>query len=70
MTFLEALTFYSLFLFADDTSVFIEGTNYDQVIDIVNNELERINIWLKANKLTVNIKKTHYMMFSPHKNKT
>ena len=24
---------------------------------------ERINIWLKANKLTVNIKKTHYMMF-------
>ena len=50
-------------LFADDTSVFIEGTNYDQVIDIVNNELERINIWLKANKLTVNIKKTHYMMF-------
>ena len=33
-------------LFADDTSVFIEGTNYDQVIDIVNNELERINLWL------------------------
>ena len=50
-------------LFADDTSVFIEGTNYDKVIDIVNNELERINIWLKANKPTVNIKKTHYMMF-------
>ena len=22
-----------------------------------------MNIWLKANKLTVNIKKTHYMMF-------
>ena len=49
-------------LFADDTSVFIEGTNYDKVIDIVNNELEGINIWLKANKLTVNIKKTHYMI--------
>ena len=31
-------------LFADDTSVFIEGTNYDKVINIVNNELERINI--------------------------
>ena len=50
-------------LFADDTSVFIEGTNYDKVIDIVNKELELINIWLIANKLTVNIKKTHYMMF-------
>ena len=50
-------------LLADDTSVFLEGTNYDNVIDIVNNELERINIWLRANKLTINIKKTHYMMF-------
>ena len=37
-------------LFADDTSVFIEGTNYDKVIDIVNNESERTHIWLKANK--------------------
>ena len=50
-------------LFADDTSVFIEGTNYDKIVDIVNNELERIHIWRRANKLTVNIKKTHYMMF-------
>ena len=42
-------------LFADDTSVFIEGTNYDKVIDILNQELKRIDIWLKANKLTINI---------------
>ena len=45
------------------SSVFIEGTNYDKVIDIVHNELERINIWIKDNKLTVNIKKSNYMMF-------
>ena len=50
-------------LFTDDTSIFIERRNYDKVIDIVNIELERINIWLRANKLTINIKKTHYMMF-------
>ena len=50
-------------LFTDDTSVFIEGTNYDKVIDIVNKELELITILLGANKLTVNNKKTHYMMF-------
>ena len=43
-------------LFADDTTVFIEGTNYDIIIDIVNKELERIDIWLRANKLTVNLK--------------
>ena len=50
-------------LFADDTSVFIDGTNYNNVLDILNKELKRVNIWLKANKLTINTKKTHYMMF-------
>ena len=42
-------------LFADDTSAFIEGMNYDKVIDILNQEFKRIYIWLKANKLTINI---------------
>ena len=50
-------------LFADDTSVFIEGTNFTNISQILNTKLENVNIWLKANKLTVNIKKTHYMMF-------
>ena len=39
-------------LFADDTSVFIEGMNYDKAIDILNQELKRIK---KANKLTINL---------------
>ena len=50
-------------LFADDTSVFIEGTHYNKVIDILNQELKRVDLWVKANKLTINTKKTHYMMF-------
>ena len=53
----------SSILFADDISVFIEGTNCENVSDIVNTELEKVNMWLKANKLTINTKKTHYMMF-------
>ena len=48
-------------LFADDTSVFIEGTNYDKIIFILNKELK---LWLKANKLTIHIfRKTYNMMF-------
>ena len=50
-------------LFADDTSVFIEGTNFENISKILNTELEKVNMWLKANKLTINTKKTHYMMF-------
>ena len=32
-----------------------------------NNELQEISAWLKVNKLSLNIKKTHYMLFSNKK---
>ena len=54
--------FFSI-IFADDTSVFIEGTHLEQMIHIINEELQNIDTWLKANKLTINLKKTHYMIF-------
>ena len=47
-------------LFADDTSVFIEGTAYSSIIKDMNTELEKVDKWLKSNKLSVNILKTHY----------
>ena len=50
-------------LFSDDTSVFIEGTNFENIAKILNTELEKVNMCLKSNKLTINTKKTHYMMF-------
>ena len=50
-------------LFADDTSVFIEGQSYTGVIETLNKELKNIVSWLNSNKLTLNIKKTHYMIF-------
>ena len=54
--------FFSI-IFADDTSVFIEGTHLEQMIHIINEELQKIDTWLKANKLTINLKKAHYMIF-------
>ena len=50
-------------LFADDTSVFIEGQSYTGVIETLNKELKNIVSWLNSNKLTLNVKKTHYMIF-------
>ena len=32
-------------------------------MDIINNELQKHNIWLRANKLTLNMDKTYYMIF-------
>ena len=48
---------YLLFsiLFADDTSVFIEGTAYSSIIKDMNRELEKVDKWLKSNKFTINI---------------
>ena len=54
--------FFSI-LFADDISVFIEGQSYTGVIETMNKELKKIVNWLNSNKLTLNIKKTHYMIF-------
>ena len=50
-------------LYVDDTSVFIEGYEYDKLIEIMNNEMKKIDIWLQANGLVINLKKTLYIMF-------
>jgi len=50
-------------LFADDTNIFLSGKSLQDMINTMNNELEKIVEWLKANKLSLNVKKTHYMVF-------
>ena len=52
-----------LILFADDTSVYIEADKEPDLIKTLNEELSKLNIWLNANKLTINISKFHYMVF-------
>ena len=55
-------------LFADDTNLFSSGINATGIQDGVNHDLAIITKWLKANKLSLNIKKTYYMCFQ-QKNK-
>ena len=55
--------------FADDTNLFSSGSNAMSLQDGVNNNLAIIAEWLKVNKLSLNIKKTHFMCFSA-KNKS
>ena len=51
-------------LYADDTSVFLSDNNIDNLILDSNDELLKINSWLISNKLIVNTRKTHYMIFT------
>ena len=52
-------------LFADDTNIFITGKNSKEMCDKINEDLENIREWLCCNKLSLNILKTHYIVFTP-----
>ena len=50
-------------LFADDTTVMIEGTNINTIITTLNCELAKLTEWFNANKLSINVSRSHYMVF-------
>ena len=56
----EKLKFY---LFADDTNIYFESSALSNLIKIVNRELRSVKKWLDANKLSLNIDKTNYVIF-------
>ena len=56
--------------FADDTTILIKSDTASTAIISMNRELEKLSIWLTANKLSLNISKTHYMVFDRGKEKT
>ena len=51
-------------LFADDTSIFLSQTDQEYLTTSLNEELKKLNIWMKTNKLSVNINTTNYVIFS------
>ena len=51
-------------MFADDTSIFIQGNNIDEMENVLNSEIKKLSLWLNINKLSLNIQKTHTVTFS------
>ena len=45
------------FLFADDSNLFISDKDPHNLESQLNKELENISVWLKINKLSLNIKR-------------
>ena len=50
-------------IYSDDTSVIMSGNDLKSLIQSVNSELCLLNTWLKANKLSLKINKTYYLVF-------
>ena len=53
------------FLFADDTIAVYADKNLKSLESTVNQELCKLFDWLTANKLTLNIKKTNFVILRP-----
>ena len=52
-------------MYADDTTIYFNLEDFDpyHLKRDINNELEKITLWLKMNKLSLNVQKTKFMIF-------
>ena len=51
------------FLFADDTNIYYESVDLIELEKTVNKELQNLCLWLKVNRLALNIDKTNFLIF-------
>ena len=51
------------YIFADDTNIYYDSDTIEDLTKKVNNELKYVKRWLDANKLSLNISKTNYIIF-------
>ena len=56
-------------MYADDSSFFLQGTNIDNIITGINTETENILTWLEVNRLSLNTKKSKWVLFDCAKNR-
>ena len=60
-----AINYFTVRLFADDTSLTAVGSDLDVLIQRISSELPPVYEWLCSNKLTLNLSRTKYLVFQP-----
>jgi hypothetical protein len=63
----NSLTHTFPILYADDTNIFMSGNSLESLTDTFNDDLESLSEWLKSNRLSLNLTKTHSMVFSTNR---
>ena len=48
-------------LYADDTAIYCSGTSFVDIVLSLRIDLDSVNEWLQANKLTLNLSRTKYI---------
>ena len=51
-------------MFADETNISTFGSSLLEIENKINNDLHNVNSWLETNKLTLNAKKTEFMLIA------
>ena len=49
-------------MYADDTNISMQSNNLSELENLMNAEIGNLNTWLEANKLSLNIAKTEFMI--------
>ena len=49
-------------MYADDTTITFASNNVEEINECINSDLEEIRVWLAANKLTLNMTKTEFLL--------
>ena len=62
----SSITNGHLFSYADDTTILVEGPTIEDVYIHTHENLINLIDWLNANKLSVNLSKTNYIIFTPN----
>ena len=61
---LARVSSFDVRLFADDACLILDDKNPKRLQNNINHELNKINNWMKINKLSINYDKTNYMIFT------
>ena len=57
--------YFDFHVFVDDTNLFCANSSLRVLESLVNDTLKRVSLWLHANKLSLNIDKTNFIIFHP-----
>ena len=61
--------FATTVLFADDTNLIYKDKKYENFSFAIENDLDKISVWFRANELALNETKTKYVIFHKRFNK-
>ena len=56
---------FDLVLFADNTNLSISHIDFPTLMNLKNSEMFKLSAWFEANKLSLNMQKSNYIIFKP-----